>query len=217
DVRARYAHIGEPHHRVVKRAQTHEATAISDLEAGWGNIDNEGTDLFAFFSVHHFGRRSRHHDEYSGFHAICAPKFFAIQDELRTIGRWFGLETHRRRIGAGVRLGQSKRRDFSTRHARKIFFLLFFGAKKQKRLRHTDRLMRGNERSDIAIPTAKQNRGASVIKLRQTEPAVLRRHFDAERADGGQAFEILGRNLTGAIDLVRIDMFAQISFEALQK
>src|SRR5438045_2766476 len=77
--------------------------------------------------------------------------------------------------------------------------------------------MCGNERGDIAVPTAEQYGGATIIKLRQTQPAILRRDFDSECADLGEPGEILRRDLAGAIDLVRIDVFSQIRFELLQE
>src|SRR4029077_13003228 len=78
-------------------------------------------------------------------------------------------------------------------------------------------MMRGHQRSDISVPTPEQNRRAAIIKLRQTETAVLLRNLDPERAECGEPGEIFRRNFPGTVDLVRIDMFVQISFEFLQK
>jgi len=75
--------------------------------------------------------------------------------------------------------------------------------------------VRGDERGDVAIPTAEQNSRAPIIGLRQTETAVLLRNFDPKGADLGQAAKVFRRNFARAIDLVRIDMLAQISFELL--
>jgi hypothetical protein len=77
--------------------------------------------------------------------------------------------------------------------------------------------MRGHERGDISIPTAKQHCCASIIGLGQAEPAIFLRHFDSKRADLCKSFEIFRRNFTGAIDLIGIYMFAQISFKLAQK
>ena len=77
--------------------------------------------------------------------------------------------------------------------------------------------MRGNERGHVAVPTSEQNGGASIIELRQTETAVLLGNFDSESADRRKAGEIFGRNFARSVDLVRIDMFAQISFEFVEK
>src|SRR5206468_1680489 len=59
--------------------------------------------------------------------------------------------------------------------------------------------------------------GTSVIALRQTEPAVFLRHFDSKRADFRESLEIFGWNFTGPIDLVRVDVITQITFQLLQK
>src|ERR1700758_3879997 len=73
--------------------------------------------------------------------------------------------------------------------------------------------MRGNERGHVSIPTAKQNCRAAIIRLGQTEPAVFLWNFDSKRADLSEPFEILRWNFTGAIDLIGIDMIAQIGFQ----
>src|SRR5205823_13234500 len=77
--------------------------------------------------------------------------------------------------------------------------------------------MRGDERGHVSIPHAKQNRGTPIIRLRQTETAVLLRYFDSERADLRESLKIFWWNFTGPIDFVRVDMIAQIGFELLQK
>ena len=63
------------------------------------------------------------------------------------------------------------------RHSRQIFLLLLFRAEEQQRLRNADRLMRGNERGQVRVPTTEQHRSATVIHLRQTEAAVLLSEF----------------------------------------
>src|SRR5213594_4626303 len=73
--------------------------------------------------------------------------------------------------------------------------------------------MRRNKRSHVSIPAPKQNCRASVIGLRQAKAAVFLWNFDSKRPDLCEPFEIFGRNFAGAIDLVRIDMFAQITFQ----
>src|SRR5882724_13268359 len=77
--------------------------------------------------------------------------------------------------------------------------------------------MRRNERGHVSVPTAHQYRRTLIIALRQTEPAIFLRHFDSKCADLGESFEILRRNFTSAIDLVRVDMFAQISVQLAQE
>src|SRR5437667_2714551 len=77
--------------------------------------------------------------------------------------------------------------------------------------------MRRDKRGHVSIPTAKQNRGTSIIALRQTEPAIFLRHFDSKCAEFGKSLEIFRWNFTGAIDLVPIDMLPQIIFQLAQK
>src|SRR5439155_2563148 len=77
--------------------------------------------------------------------------------------------------------------------------------------------MCGNQRGDIAVPTAEQNRRTTIVILREPETAILRRHFNAEGADRRQAGEILRRNFSRAIVLIWINLLAQIGFELLQK
>src|SRR5207244_8911062 len=57
----------------------------------------------------------------------------------------------------------------------------------------------------------------SIIGLRQAKTAVLLWNFDSKCADLGETLEIFRRNFAGAIDLVRIDMIAQIVFQLIQK
>src|SRR5881227_118753 len=114
-------------------------------------------------------------------------------------------------------LCQCERRDFSTRNARQIFLFLLLCAEQEQRLGDSDRLMGGNKRRHVSVPTPKQNCGPSVIALRQTKSAIFLWHLDSKRADFRKSIEIFWRNFTGTIDLVRIDMFAQITFQLLQK
>src|SRR4051812_19369728 len=53
DVLPRNVHISEPNDCVVKRAQSHEPAAIRDLQSGRIYIDDEGSDLLAFFPADH--------------------------------------------------------------------------------------------------------------------------------------------------------------------
>src|SRR5262249_8941779 len=76
---------------------------------------------------------------------------------------------------------------------------------------------RGEERRNVAAPAPEQTARAPIIRLGQAETAILFWNFDSERADLGQSLEIFRRNLARAIDLVRIDVLAQIILELLQK
>ena len=166
DVLARHAHVPKSDDAVVKRAQPHEVAAMRHRQPGRIDIDNECSDLFAFLAVHNFRRCLRHHDKHAGFQPVGAPKLFAIQGERRTVGRRVSAETHRRGIGSGVRFRERERRDLVARDARQIFLLLLFRAEEQQRLRDADRLVRGDERGHVCVPTAEQHRGATVVDLR---------------------------------------------------
>src|SRR5439155_16150027 len=112
-----------------------------------------------------------------------------------------------------MNFSQGKCRNLAGCDTRQIFLFLLFCTKQKQRLSHTNRLMCRHERSHISVPTAQQYCRASIIALRQTQPAVFLRNLDSERADLRESFKIFGRNFAGAIDLVRIDMFAQITFQ----
>src|SRR4030095_10590189 len=81
--------------------------------------------------------------------------------------------------------------------------------KQQKRLRHTDRLMRGQQRCQVSAVTPEQHRRTTVVRLRQTEPAKLRRNLDAKRTKPREPIEHVLRDLTHPIDLVRIHLLMQ--------
>ena len=116
-----------------------------------------------------------------------------------------------------MRFGQRERGNFSARNARQVFLLLLFRAKQEQRLRDADGLMRGDESGHVSVPAAEQDRGASVIILRQTETAVLLRYFDSERADLRESLKIFWWNFAGPINFVRVDMITQITFELAQQ
>src|SRR5262249_35332083 len=144
-------------------------------------------------------------------------EFFAIQNKFAAISAGFSAQAHRCRVRTSMCFSQCKRGDFSPSDAWQIFLFLFFGPEQQKRLRNADRLMRGNEGGDISIPAAKQTRGTSIIRLRQTKSAIFLRHLDSKRPEFRKAAEIFRWNFASAIDLIGIDMLAQVGFQLLQK
>src|SRR2546421_10009095 len=77
--------------------------------------------------------------------------------------------------------------------------------------------MCGNGGANFSIPTPQQSCRASIIELRQTKAAIFLGHLDSKRANLRESFEIFRWNFARAVDLVRIDMFAQISFKLAQK
>src|SRR5205814_462948 len=102
-------------------------------------------------------------------------------------------------------------------YPRKVLRLLLFRAEKKKRPRNTDRLMRGDECRQIRVPAAQQHRRASIIELRQPETAILGRNFDSERPHRKQVIDVLLRDFTSTIDLVRVDMGPQIFAKLIQE
>ena len=103
----------------------------------------------------------------------------------------------------------------ATRGRYRRFLLL--GAEKHQRLRHADRLMRGEQRGQVAAIAAEQHRGAAVVRLRQAEPAVFDGDLDAERAELREAVEDVLRDFAGAIDLIGIDVLVEKAAEPLEK
>ena len=158
-------------------------------------------------AFHHFRWRLRHDHEHAGFDQPLVHQSFS---PLRMKAEPSSVGSARKLMFAGSEpafdLRQREGGDFLARDPRQIFPLLLFRAEKQQRLRHADRLVRGNERGQIRIPTAEQHRGAAIIDLRQTKPAVFLRDFDAERAHREKVVDVLLRNFAGAIDLVGIDV-----------
>ena len=205
-----HPHVGELHDSVVERAQAHETTAVCDLEPGRIDIDDKCSDLLPLLAVHNFWRRFCHHHQNAGLDQICAPKLFAIQDETGAVFAFVGAQTHVRGIGPGIPFGQRESRDFLARDPRQIFVLLLFGSEQEQRLRNTERLMRGNERSQVRVPASEQHRGATVIDLRQTEALVLLRNFYPKCAHHEKFLDVFLRNLACAIDLIGIDVISQI-------
>src|SRR4029077_14365332 len=78
EILARDADILEFHHRIVERAQSHEMTAVQNLQFRSMDVDNEGRDLFALATIHHFRWSPGHDDKDASLDAVGAPEFFAI-------------------------------------------------------------------------------------------------------------------------------------------
>jgi hypothetical protein len=64
---------------------------------------------------------------------------------------------------------------------------------------------------------SEKHRGAAIIRLRQAQPAVLRRHFDGERAEVSKRRNHVVGNFSRPVDLIGVNLFAQNLFEPLQK
>ncbi len=113
------------------------------------------------------------------------------------------------RVGADVGFGQGERGNLAFCKPGQVFALLFLSAKQDQRLRDADRLMRGDQRGEIAAITAEQHAGAAIVGLRKTESAILRRDLNAECAHPAQFGQDLVGDFAGPVDFVRIDFFAK--------
>ena len=107
-VLARHADVGEANDAVIERPQSHEAAAMRDLHPRGVHLDDERRDLVFRLAVDHFRRRPGHDHDDAGFRAVGTPQFFAIQDEMASVGSRLGAGLHFRRIGAHSRFGQGK-------------------------------------------------------------------------------------------------------------
>src|SRR5688572_6323017 len=140
-----------------------------------------------------FWRGSRHHHDHTRLDSICAPEFFAIEDEMRAVWRWFGMCLHLGRIGTNLDFRQRKRRDLSGGYARKKTAFLLVSAEKKQGLGNTDRLMRGEQRRKVATVAPEKDRSAAIVRLRKAESAVFRGNLDPERAQFRQGIEYMLR------------------------
>ena len=105
-----------------------------------------------------------------------------------------------------ARLGQGEGRDLAGGAAGQVLLLELLGAEGLERLRDADRLVRGEQRAEVAAVAADQRHHAVVLDVREAEPAVLRRDLHPEGAEVPQAVEDLLRVLAGAVDLRGVDL-----------
>ena len=204
EILARYAHVAKADDAVRERLETHEVTAVLDLHARPIGVDDEGADLL---------RRgvARHHDEELGERAVGAPELLAVQQKHVAV-------THRRRgearrIGADVRLGEGKGGDRTRRAAWQIFLFLLRGAEELQRLRHPDRLVRGEERADVVVGAADHLHDLAVLRDREAEPAVLLRDLHPEGAELAEPVDDVVGVLARLVDRDAVDLFAQEGLE----
>src|SRR5688572_19769282 len=125
---------------------------------------------------------------------------------------------HVRGIRSGIDFGEGERRDRSLGEARKIFALLFLGAEQLEWLRDSNRLVSRQQRCKRSILGCHHLDRADVAHLRQTEPAVLLRNLDPERAHVAQFLNERLRQLTSAVYLFGVDALhkrAQLVHERL--
>src|ERR1043166_8864966 len=77
--------------------------------------------------------------------------------------------------------------------------------------------MRRDQRRQVPVVAGQHHRSTAIVRLGKSQPAIVRRNFDAESPHLRQAIDYLLRDLAGAIDLISIHMLAEEAFELLQK
>ena len=111
----------------------------------------------------------------------------------------------------------AKAEDLAPRDTWEEAALLFFRSEQKQRLRHADRLMRGQKRRDAPAITSDEDGGTRVDLLAQAEASVLPRDLDAECAERGETFDDVVRDFAIAIDLIGVGMLFQERFEPRQE
>ncbi len=124
---------------------------------------------------------------------------------------------HLRRIGPDVRFGEGEGRNLALRATREEPSLLFLRAEDEERLRHPDGLVGGEQGGEVAAMGTKQHRGARVVRLRKTKPAVFPRDLDPEGAEFRQTADDPVGDLARAVDLIGIDLVFQKGLEPREK
>jgi hypothetical protein len=74
-----------------------------------------------------------------------------------------------------------------------------------------------NQRREIAAVTAKHHRRSAVIRLREAQPAKLRRYFNTEGAHAREAVNYLLWDFASPVDLIWINVLFQKCFELQEK
>src|SRR5580704_4146828 len=144
-------------------------------------------------------------------------QLFAVNDKRSAIGCWLRMRFHFCGIGSNLCLGQRECRNFAASDSRQKPAFLIIGSEQDQRLWHANRLVRGNQRSQIAAETSEHHTRATVVGLREPETTELRRNLDPERTHSREAVDHFLRDLSAAVDLIRIRMFFQECPEPLQK
>src|ERR1051326_9009749 len=175
--------VFEVDQHIADAAQAHELAAMRDLDAGRVRLHDERGDLLLLFSVDDFRRRLRHdHDDFC-LQSVRAPQLLTVEDPALAVGSRYRARLHLRGIGSDARLGERERGDRAFRESRQIFFLLLFGAEQFQRLRHADRLMRGEPRDGRSTPCCDEADRAVVVGRGESETAVFFRDLHSPGAD----------------------------------
>jgi len=152
-------------------------------------------------------RIARHHHQQLGEGPVGAPELLAVEHEMIVAALGGGGEARGVRADSG--LGQREGGDGARRAARQVLGLLLDGAEELERLRHPDRLVRGQHRSEVAVVAAHQLHGPAVLGHREAEAAVVARDLHPEGALPPQPGQDGRRILAALVDRRRVDVVAQ--------
>ena len=127
------------------------------------------------------------------------------------------MRLHARGIRADAVLRECESRDRAPRNTWEKAALLFFSSEQKQRLRHADRLMRGQKRRDAPAITSHQDGGTRVGLLAQAEASIFPRDLDPEGTERRETFDNTVRDFAIAVDLIGIGMLFQERFERRQE
>ncbi len=192
----------EPGQPVLQAAQAHKRVPPLHGDPGRVALHHERGDPAA---VPVALRNPGHHHQQVGDHPVGGPELDPLQHVLRPVFRRRRRGVQPGRVGANVGLGEQERADLTARAPRQVLPLLLLGAEQRQRLRHADRLVRGQQRGDGRRGRPGDDQRPVVVQVGQAKPAVLRRDFHAERARRGQSFDHLIRDLGIPLDDGAVD------------
>src|SRR5215469_16119497 len=132
-----------------------------------------------------------HHHQQIGDDPVGGPELDPVQHILRPVFRRHRRGVQPGRVGPDVGLGEQERADLTARTPRQVTLLLVIGAEQRQRLRHADRLVRGQQRRDGRRDRPGDDQRPVVVEVGQAQTAVLRRDFHAERPRRGQSLDHL--------------------------
>ena len=175
-----HADVGEADDAVGQGAQAHEVRAVLDLHPRPGRLHHERADFLR-------ARVHRHHHQQLGQGAVGAPQLGAVQHVGGAVRGLLGGGGDARGIGSDLGLGEGKGGDLPRRAPRQVLLLLLLGAEVLQRVGHADRLVRGQQRDDVAVAAAQQLHHLLVLDVGEAEPAVLLARSSSRRRPCGAA------------------------------
>ena len=103
-----------------------------------------------------------------------------------------------------MHLREGERGDVAAREAREVAALLVLVPEELERLRQADGLVRRQQRGERTVLRRHHRHRFHVAGIRQTQPAVLLRDLDPERAQLAELLDVFLRDLARAVDHVRV-------------